>query len=287
MTNTPIADMTAARKLTRRYRIVGMNINDNPPMSGDQVEHDLDVAVDDYRADIIVTQEMRWRWYFRRVAKVLKRRIRTSGKTAPGPSWAHSPTLARAIAAPNNAAQACFWRDDLLRREQTMRRRLHKGYRKISEARQLRGVLLHDRDHDDDPDMAWWNGTTHFVRGGDERGDPQLHKRILLEEDLPAFAGWLDDMLETGHGAIVQLDANIRQGAAAYDDFMRVVRRREGRVVGRPGIEYLLVFQPRNGTRIDVSDAWQIPAAKLHTPHEGRGLTMRLRKPARQGRIEA
>jgi hypothetical protein len=287
MTNTPIADMTAARKLTRHYRIVGMNIKGTPPMKGDQVEHDLDVAVDDYDAQIILTQEMRWRWYFRRVGKVLKRRIRVNGKAQPGPSWAHAPNLKRALAAPVFAAQACFWRADQLRRVDTRQQRLHKGYRKISEPRQLRGVLLQDREHAGDPDMAWWNGTTHFVVKGDEQRDPELRKRILLEEDLPAFAGWLDDMLETGHGAIVQLDANIRQGSAAYDDFMRVVRRREGRVVGRHGVEYLLVFQPRNGTRIDVSAAWEIPAHKLHTDHEGRGLTMRLRKPARQGRIEA
>jgi hypothetical protein len=287
MSSTPIADMTRGRKLTRRYRIVGMNINDNPPMSADQVEHDLDVAVDDYDAQIILTQEMRWRWYFRRVAKVLRRRIRTNGKTRPGPSWAHSPNIASAIARPNNAAQAVFWRVDLLAARATCRRRLHKGYRRISEARQLRGVLLQDREHAGDPDMAWWNGTTHFVRGGDEAGDPDRHKSILYDEDLPAFDGWLGDMLKTGHGAIVQLDANIRRGAAAHDDFLRVVRRHGGRVVGRHGIEYLLVFQPTNGTRIDVSRAWEIPASRLVSPHEGRGLTMRLRKPAAQARMGA
>lgn len=276
MTDAPIADLIAGRKLTRRYRLVGMNINDNPPMTGAEVEDDLDAAVDRGRAHIIVTQEMRWAWYFRRAAKVLRRRIRGDERALPT-SWQHSPNLARAIAAPNASAQACFWREDLLQRRQTARRRLHKGYRRISESRQLRGVLLEDREHDD-PDLAVWAGTTHFVRGGDEKRDPELHRRILLQEDLPAFGGWLDDMLETGHGAIVQLDANIREGAAAYDDFMAVVHQRGGRAIGRHGIEYLLVFQPANGTRIDVMEAWELHG--LHTPHEGRGVTFRIRKPS-------
>lgn len=285
MTDTPIADATRGRKRTRRYRIVGMNIKGTPPMRGDQVEHDLDVAVDAYEAQIILTQEMRWRWYFRRVAKVLRRRV--TGRSKATGSWAHSPTLDQAIARPVFAAQAVFWRADLLRRRQTARRRLHKGYAKISELRQLRGVLLQDREHWNDPDMAWWNGTTHFVVGGDEDRDPEKRRDILLEQDLPAFAGWLDDMLATGHGAVVQLDANIRKRSGAYDDFMRVVERRQGRVIGEHGVEYLLVFQPRNGTRIDVLNAWQIPTSRLETDHEGRGLTMRLRKPAPRGTMDA
>lgn len=279
MTDTPIADMNAGRKTSRWFRVVGMNINDNPPMSGAEVAADLEVARDRYRAHVIVTQEMRWSWYFRQVGKILRRRRRQPAGTR---RWKHSPGLARAIAAPNAAAQAVFWRDDLLERRRTLRRRLHKGYRKISEARQLRGVLLQDRDHPDDPDMAWWNGTTHFVRGGDEHRDPKLHKRILLQEDLPAFNRWIRDMLKSGHPAVVQLDANIRKGAAAYDDFLAVVHRHGGRVVGEHGIEYLLVFQGTNGVKLDVRKAWRIPKSRLHSPHEGRGLTLRLRKPPRK-----
>lgn len=281
MTSTPIADMTAGRKLTRRYRIVGMNIKGTPPMNGKRVEHDLRVARDDYDAQVIVTQETRWRWYFRKVGKILKPRRKTpTSKPRAGATWAHEPRLARALAAPVFAAQAVFWRSDQLKRRKVERRRLHRGAAKISESRQLRGVLLQDLEHRDDPDMAWWNGTTHFVVGADRAGDGQTRQDILYDQDLPNFDRWLGAMLATGHGAVVQLDANIARGSAAYDDLLRVVRRHGGRIVGRHGVEYLIVFQPSNGTRIDVLDTWEIPTSKLETDHEGRGLTMRLRKPA-------
>lgn len=276
MTDTPIADMTRGRKLSRTFTLAGMNIKGNPPMRAAKVAEDLEQG--QQVAEVIVTQEMRWTWYFRQVARILKPRQFDDGRTRPGPSWGHAPRLSKAVAAPVFAAQAVFWRADLLRRRQTLTHRLHRGRAKISESRQLRAVLLQDREHDD-RDMAFWAGTTHFVVGADAAGDGPIRQDILYDEDLPRFDRWLETMAATGHPIIVELDANIHRGSAAYDDLLAIVHHHGGRIVGEHGVEYLIVIPGSNGVRVDVLGHGTIPTRKLNTDHEGRLVTFRLRKP--------
>ena len=265
---------TATDKLSRRYRVVGMNIQGTPPMSARRVAHDLQTAVD-HGAHVILAQEMRWAWYFRQAGRILRRRrARTS------PRWGHSPSIPIAVANPVRAAQAVFWRADLLGRKRTCRRRLHGLLRGISNPRQLRGVLLQDREHPKDRRMRFWVGTTHFVPGGDRRGDDPRRRRAL-DHDLDRFDRWLGKMLASGHPAVVELDANIARRSAAWARLEQIVRKHDGRFVGALGVEYSTVFPGSNGVTLDVVQVGQIPARRLETDHEARVVDIRLRKKSR------
>lgn len=244
-------------------RFVGMNIKGTPAMSADAVEHDIEVAKD--RASIVVTQETRWRWYWRRFRKILSPRVPRDGDR-----WRATPGFATAIARPVFAAQAVLHKGRLWRRVDHRWKLLHDGAAKISEDRYIRGVTLADRETDLEVEAI----TTHNVVNGDRAGDP-ARRQAMLAEDLAVLDAFLRVGRRAGRAMILQLDANVAKGSAAYDDLLEVLERHGGKIHGAHGVEYLVTFDG-DDVAIEVTDDWVIPTTQLRTDHEGRGITFRL-----------
>jgi hypothetical protein len=246
---------------TKWFRFLGMNIKGTPSMRREKVEHDLNVARG--RCDVLVTQEFKWRWYFR-AAKAVLGRVR--------PRWASSPGYGHGTLRPVAGAQSVKWKTNRFKRLRTRRALLHKGVARVSESRSLRAVLLKDRE----TNLRAWFGTTHFVVGGDEATDSPLRKR-MLRENIEALDKFIGELKANGQPILFQLDANIKPGTWAYDEFMAVMREHDATLHGHHGVEYLFTIDGKN-VKVEVKRDWIVPRTKLETDHEGRGITARLVK---------
>jgi hypothetical protein len=272
-------------------RFVGANIKGTPAMSADKVGADVEVLR--RTASIVVTQETRWSWYWRRIGRVLAivlqgRPPRRRRRAALSDRWKTAPGIAKAIARPGRAASAVMWKGRHWGRARTMVRLLHRGARKITEARWLRAVLLVDWD----TQLGVWAGTCHFVVGADGRDDRRRRdfakRRRILLRDLDRFDAFLGDLVATGHPVLFQLDANI--GPTSEDEIraqlIAIIRRRGGRVIGFRGVEWLIVIDGAD-VEVEVRDpgGWIIRAkargGRLNTDHEARGVTFRLVRKSR------
>lgn len=247
--------------MTDWFRFLGMNIKGTPPMGRPAVEHDLNVARE--RCDVLVTQEFRWPWYFRAAKTVLG---------AQTPNWGSSPGYGHGYLRPVAGAQSVKYRKDRFKRVRTRRALLHKGVAGVSESRSLRAVLLKDRETGE----KFWAGTTHFVVKGDEWHDTPLRKGIMAR-DLIAFDKFIGGLVKSGHPVFFELDANIHEGAWAYDEFTRILRKHGATIHGTHGVEYLFTIDGRK-TAVEVKKDWIVKADDLKTDHEGRGITARLVK---------
>jgi hypothetical protein len=246
---------------TKWFRFLGMNIKGTPSMRRARVEHDLNVARKN--ASVLVTQEFKWRWYFRAAKAVLGRATHR---------WASSPGYGHGTLRPVAGAQSVKWKTKRWRRLRTRRALLHKGVARVSESRSLRAVLLQDRE----TRLRAWFGTTHFVVGGDEAGDSPLRKR-MLRENIEALDKFIEDLKANGNPIFFQLDANIHPGTWAYDEFMAVMRKHKATIHGAHGVEFLFTIDGED-TKVEVRRDWIIPRDQLETDHEGRGVTARLVK---------
>lgn len=248
------------------FRIGNANIKGTPAMRGWAVEHDLEVLVAAHLSAFVV-QEFRWRWYWIKALLVLVKR------QPRGKRWACSPGFARGALRPVRGAQAVFWRRDVWRRRRTIVRRLHDGYKKVSEPRWIRAVLLEHKA----TGMLVWLWSTHNVVRGDDAGDPAL-RRGILAGDLAVIDSTLRMLKATGHPVIGGLDANIHRGSEAYAALMAIVRRHSLEVVGDHGVEYVLVGDGEAGSEVQVKADSIIPTGMLETDHEVRVVTARLVK---------
>jgi hypothetical protein len=257
---------------SERRRFVGMNVRGTPAMNGDQVEHDLETAAKE--CGVLALQEFKWRWYWLRLRKALKRG--SSG------SWATYPAVSVGLARPVFAAQAIAWRKGQWRRRGARRLELHRGAAGISETRQLRAVLLEDRTSG----LASWFGTTHFVVGGDNATDGRIRKAIMLQ-DLVQLEKFLAGLVATGFPGVFQLDANLTPSSHVWPAFQRLLRRQGCTIHGVRGVEYLITWQGRwtpgpdqRGRQsrggIKAETDFVIPTKRLKTDHEARGLVFRL-----------
>lgn len=225
-----------------------------------QVADDLDVIRK--RCGVLALQEFQTRGHWLALTRELT-------------SWASYPAGPVGLARPVWSAQAITWRRGLWRKRDTRRRRLHKGRKEISELRQLRAVLLEDRQSG----QAAWFGTGHFVVGGDMRDDGDI-RRGMMRGDLAALDLFLADLTHTGHPGALQLDANLTAGSTyARDPFLAILDRHGCHVHGQAGVEWLITWKGRNrqGAVLDaVGGDWTIGVGKLNTDHEVRGITFRL-----------
>lgn len=245
-----------------RLRFAGANIKGTPAMKAWQVLHDLRVL--QTHADVAVVQEFKWPWYWRAFHQLL------------GGRWAATPTWRDGLGHPIVGAQPVFWRRQIFKRLETRMRILHNGRAGISDDRWLRAVLLAEKAA---LTLAAWYAGTHNVVGADSAGDGEVRKRMLYQEDLPHLDEFLDDLLATGYAVVLELDANVHKGSAAYDDLLEIFRRHGGRIVGAHGVEYLVVFDGTK-TKVQVLDDWIVPTTQLETDHESRGITYRVRSAA-------
>lgn len=241
------------------FRFLGMNVRGTPAMKAEAVKHDLTAAR--RKADVLVTQEFKWAWYWR-VAKAV---LSVAG-------WRSSPGFKTGFRKPVAGGQAVMWDGAKFKRGRVIRRLLHKGRAGISEMRFLRAVLLRDKE----TGLRAWFGTTHFVVGGDEAGDgPQ--RREMMDLNLAALDNLLGDLVKTGWPVVFQLDANIKTTSHVYPKYAAILRKHGATMHGVKGIEYLFTIPGRKAD-IEIKGDWIVSARNLYTDHEGRGITFRLVK---------
>jgi hypothetical protein len=270
--------MTPDPWTSQPFRLAHANIRGTPKMSADKVEHDLEIIAG--RAGIITLVEFKWRDYWRRLGKVLGMVLPGMKRERSEHKWRSFPGLARGIASPVAAGQMIAWKGARWRRRRAKTWMLHKGRAGISEDRRIRGCVLEDRP----TRLCLVPLVTHNVVGGDRRGDGQQRQDILREEDIPQIVKAVRWALRTGWPVALTLDGNIAADSAAFTLFERtVVDRFGGTIVGEPGIEYVIVYPGRNGTMLEIDDAWTIKprhrGGVLWTDHEVRGITGRLVAP--------
>lgn len=250
-------------QMTSWRRLLWMNIRGTPPMRASAVRHDVEVFLRNATAGGV--QEFRWPWYWSTLIAAFRRAKRQRGER-----WRSYPSTAVGLVRPVFAGQAILWRSDLYRQRAKRRWLLHKGERRISESRQLRAVLLEDRN----TGLAEWVGTTHNVVGGDAPGDSPKRKG-MLDQDLDVLELAFDHMTGTGHPVSFGLDANIHRGTAAYERLLRIVAKHGGTIHGQHGVEFTITL-PGRDVVAETRRPWTIATNRIRTDHEGRGITRRL-----------
>lgn len=241
---------------TKPRKFLGMNIKGTPAMKASQVSSDL--MVGRRNCDVLVTQEFRWPWYWRQLAKALPKSAKT---------WHTAPRIGQGFMHPVKGAAACTWNTKIWRWHETCTRLLHNGEAKISEARYLRAVLLEDKE----TGLKCWFGTTHFVVGGDEASDGPIRKKMMAQ-DLERLDEFFTVLSQTGDPILFELDANIHVGTPAYDEFRKILKKHGATIHGNHGVEYLISI-PGEEVRVQVLRNWIISPKVLFTDHEGRGVT--------------
>lgn len=237
-----------------RIDFVGANIKGTPAMPASSVSHDLRVLR--RVADVFVVQEFRWKWYWLAISSALV-------------GWASYPSRAVGIAAPNNGAQAIFWKRRLFKKlksycEPAFNFNLDNAG--IMENRFVRGVLLNFRK---DGFIAWYL-STHFVVGGDEHTD-SIRRRNFMKQNIAALDKALTYMQNSGYPIMGEIDANIHKYSEAYSDFMSMMRRHGATFHGELGVEYAFTINGRYGTWEHIRPD-TISTSQLKTDHESRVL---------------
>lgn len=249
--------------VSKSYRFGGFNIKGTPRMSAKRVSHDIGVVKE--RCDVAFLSEYKWDYYW----GVLRHRIVHRGEQ----TWGTFPGLVRGFAAPVFGAQVVLWDKDKFRFKKGHRRLLHRGRRRISESRQLRGAWLEEEL----TGLDCWFAGTHYVVKGDERSDPDIRNK-MMQTDIRHTAEFLDDLIRTGAPIVFQLDANIHPGTWAYAEFRNMIKQRNGRIIGEHGIEFLIVFDRHSKTKVIVEHPFRVSKEALETDHEGRGIVFRLHR---------
>ena len=230
---------------------IGMNIRGFPPMRTAAVARDLRTAMDN--ADVLVAQEFGIRRYWRKAQDLM----------FPN-GWSSYPSYAKGIDRPRDSAQPVMWKRDKFKLIGVRRNLLMRGVAKIANTRFLRAALLEDRETGDQV----WYGTTHFVVKGDRSNHPQRRRR-LLNSNIRRLVRLIEDLKETGHPIIFQLDANIHKGTDTHKRFTAIIHNLGGTFHGEQGVEFTFTI-PGKTQAIKVEKAWRIPVDKLATDHEAR-----------------
>lgn len=165
-----------------------------------------------------------------------------------------------------------MWDNEVWRKVDKRVHLLHDGVARVSEDRFIRAVLLEHRK----TKLRCWFLTTHFVVGGDERGDSPLRKKIMAV-DLRRLDALVQDLRETGYPIIGQADLNIHVGSWAYHDLMEIREEHGMKFHGTHGVEFLFTVDGER-TKVEVLNDWIVPTTRLRTDHEGRGITYKLAK---------
>jgi hypothetical protein len=248
---------------TEWLTFIGSNERANPSMPLRHLTDDLELLTG--RADSMVVQEFKLRGYWRTATRMMRG------------SWGASPAFAHGVARPVAGGQPVFWRRDVFKKVRALSWVLHEGFAGISEWRAFRRSLLEHRD----TELRVWHLNSHHVVGADEAGDGPLRKEILYTLDLPKLDRALAAAVRSGWPAIGEIDANIHQGSAAYDELMAIFDKHGAHVVGEHGIEYLFVVDGRKAQVVVGSHSVVKPrhrGGQLWTDHEARVLRYKLRE---------
>lgn len=252
--------MTAALR-TETHRAVGANIKGTPAMPARKVLGDLRHLKG--KADVIVTQEFKWGWYWR----VLGALLLGVGKAKE--IWGSSPAYRVGRKQPVSGAQAVLWKRALWKRIDTRKVLLMSGHAGISEHRYIRAVLLEDRL----TGLRCWFLSTHFVVGGDGPNDGPIRQR-LLDSNVARLDAFLASLERTGDPIWGEIDANIHAGTLEYRQFVVMLNKHNAKIHGAHGVEYLFTIDNREA-KVVVTKNWTVqPKAHggpLWTDHESRG----------------
>src|SRR5690606_27454124 len=128
--------------------------------------------------------------------------------------WASYPVPGWGFQKATDSAQAVTWDRAVWRKVGKRKLVLHPLTPGISHRRFLRAALLEDRL----TGLRCWFATTHFVVGGDEKGDDKV-RRDVMAQDLRRFNIFLAMLSETGYPVVFQMDANLRPSSDIYPKF--------------------------------------------------------------------
>lgn len=258
---------------TQTHRFGGFNIKATPRMRAEYVRHDLGVVRN--HTDVAVLQEMKWDYYWTAMRRALNQR---------SSRWSTHPTLPIGAKHSVASAQPITWDRNAWRKcGQALNTRIHAGAAGISEDRYARAAPLADRLQSS---LAMWAASSHFVVGGDKDNDGagNYHQReALLRKDLEKFKQFIRELQTTEvEGQVLPIvfegDLNINLHTWAYGVLMNHVHSLGGRIVGRHGIEYLLVFDAHSDVKVHVQDIFYVGTDRMYTDHEGRGMRFYLYK---------
>lgn len=240
-------------KRNPKHRFIGANIKGTPKMQDASVRHDLKKIR--RNASVFVAQEFKWPSYWRVADSVLK-------------AWKSAPKnfLTEAL-----SAQPVFWDPKKWEVLDVRTTRIHPETAGVSLARYGRAALLRCRK----TGRTCWFFTTHLIVSGDMRHDPAL-RRGLLDSGIGNMAHFIAHLKRVLPAPIIgQLDANIGRGSAAMVGFQTTLKGLGARFVGEQHVEFLFVIDGED-TKVRVVNGWVIPAKRLRTDHEARGLTFQL-----------
>jgi len=234
----------------------GFNVKGVPAMSQRQVLHDLRII----RRNVVVAslQEFKhsryWSW--------MRRALPRTGRQP----WRSYPDGYRGP----RSSQPVIWRARVYDLVEGRQRELHGDQGAISQARYVTAALLRDRA----TGLRCWYVSAHFVVRGDQPSDTE-RRRTLLEQDLQEFELFLDQLADTGHPIVGELDANLPGSQAHRMPQVAGNGIRRVRYLGRRGIEYAFVVDGSD-VSVETRNVREVADARLYTDHEGRVFGHRL-----------
>lgn len=233
----------------------GANIKGNPKMSAAFVRNDLGILKS--RLDIVMLQEFEWTWYWRIAGILLDK------------NWNSFPSFAVGTAKPVNGAQGILWKSKLVKRVASKEMpafNFSLAHAGVMDDRWIRAVLLEDIA----TKLRCWYISTHFVVGGDGKGDSARRKQFL-SQNINALDEMLAYCSRTGDAMAFEIDGNLHPDSWAMPAFMAMIKKYGGRVVGPHGVEWMVVFDGPS-TKIVVDRSYELEPKKtgLKTDHEVR-----------------
>lgn len=249
---------------SRTFTFGGANIKGTPSMKAAFVRND--VRKISKIVDVFVTQETKWRWYWVSIQSLLS------------VLWASSPSFLKGVAQPIFGGQGVFWKRRLFRRVGT---KVLEAFdfsldnAGVMDNRWIRAVLLECKKSM----LQSWFVTMHAVVGGDNKGDSERRKNFM-RQNLDRLDQLLKFLTNSDAPIVFEADMNIHPGTWAYAEFMAMVHKYNGRVVGTPGVEFLVIFDHHCSTKVVVEKNYSLTpkAAGLNTDHEVRVMDFHLQR---------
>lgn len=242
----------------------GANIKGTPPMPAKNVRND--VRKISKIVDVFVVQEFRHLWYWATIRTVL------------GVLWRSYPSFVVGVAQPVYGGQGIFWKRKLWKK---VTGKVVEAFdfaldnAGIMENRWIRAALLQCRK----TLLECWFMSAHFVVHGDDGGEGD-RRQVFMHQNLSRFDKMLSMLTRSDAPIIFEGDLNLHPGGWAWNDFMAIVKKYHGRVIGVQGVEFLVVFDNHCSTKVVVEKNYVLSpkAAGLKTDHEVRVMDFHLQR---------
>jgi exonuclease III len=249
---------------TRSFTFGGANIKGTPPMPAPSVRND--VRKISKVVDVFLVQEFRHAWYWATIRTLL------------GALWASYPAFVVGLANPVFGGQAIFWKRKLWKK---MNQKVIEAFdftldnSGIMENRWIRAVLLADKK----TLIDCWFVSAHFVVHGDDAGEGDRREHFM-HQNLARLERMLIMLTHSDSPIIFEGDLNLHPGGWAWNDFMALVKKYDGRIIGTNGVEFMVVFDKHCATKVVVEKNYVLTpkAAGLKTDHEVRVMDFHLQR---------